>query len=49
VCNGSTDGDPPLELPERTEQDPGFSRLAAADEVGELSRALVALRIVRVF
>ena len=29
--------------------DPGFSRLLAPDEVGELSRLLVALRIVKVF
>jgi hypothetical protein len=36
-------------MSERTEADPGFSRLTAADEVGELSGVLVALRIVRVF
>jgi hypothetical protein len=49
VCNRSADANPPLELPERPEQIPASRDWLAPDEVGELSRVLVALRIVKVF
>jgi hypothetical protein len=41
--------DPPLELPERTEQILASRDWLPSDEVGELSPVLVALRIVKVF
>jgi hypothetical protein len=49
VCNHSDDGNPPLELPERTEQILASRDWLPSDEVGELSPVLVALRIVKVF
>ena len=49
VCNRSADANPPLELPERTEQILASRDWLAPDGVGELSCVLVALRIVKVF
>jgi hypothetical protein len=49
VCNRSADANPPLELLERTEQILASRDWLAPDEVGELSRVLVAPRIVKVF
>ena len=49
VCNRSADANPPLELLERTERILASRDWLAPDEVGELSRVLVALRIVKVF
>jgi hypothetical protein len=49
ACNRSADANRPLELLERTEQILASRDWLAPDEVGELSRLLVALRIVKVF
>ena len=49
VCNRSDDGKPPPEVSERTEQILASRDWLAPDGVGELSRVLVAPRIVKVF